>query len=100
MHRHPTAYFDPNCSNFFISYPNSSEGRVTLSDNIKIGKRVNDDRFKIAQVAMDVEIITIEIENRIADKLSGAVVCHVAAAINVVKVNLSGSKIFPTGQEM
>src|SRR5208337_2429346 len=68
--------------NFLGANPNAGKLWFPFSGDTPGCYRPDEDFFEVAEIAMNVCIIVLKIQNRIADQLAGAMVRHIPAAVD------------------
>ena len=74
------------------SDPHAGEPLDPSRGDAVVGGRANQDLFQISNVAVNVAPIGCEIDDRIADDLTGPVICNVAAAAGFVHLDTARSQ--------
>src|SRR5258708_5149051 len=93
VHRNPAAHLDPESGDLLASNPNSGEALIAIRGNPVLRQCPDDDFLKITQIPTDIEIVIIEIENWIADKLTRTMIRYVATAVYVEHFYAPGYKL-------
>jgi hypothetical protein len=100
MHRNPAAYFDADSRYFFPFDPNAGKAFFALRFNAVLQQRLDDDLFQTPEIAMDIGKVVVEIQNRIADDLTGPVVGYITTPINMKNLNTATPEFFLTSKKM
>src|SRR5207248_1232323 len=84
----------------FSARPDTGVGRVTLAGNPEIGEGVDQRLFDFSQIPVQILAMALEIDDRISHQLAGSVKCHVAAALDLEKLDAPGLQKLRRRDEM
>ncbi len=91
-----------DCGDFFASHPNTFIAFFwnPLRGNAKNSQRVDQTALDAIEIRMDVAFPFSQIENRIANKLAGAVIGNVAPAIGFEIIDAGSAPDFRAGKTL
>src|SRR2546423_2664600 len=85
--RHPVARMNPNRGDLFPASPDAGIGGVALAGDPEIGQCVDQRLLDLSQIPVQILPVPLEVDDRITDQLSGSVKRHVAAALDLEKLD-------------
>src|SRR6185436_12452115 len=85
VRRHPAAEMNSDGANLLAVHPNARAALQELAGDGKIGQCIDDGLLQRAYIRYYVALPSTEIEDRIRHQLTGAMICHIAAAVGVMK---------------
>ncbi len=80
----PTRDPHADCPDLLVADPNSRQAGDSRSGDAELRDRSNQHFFDVAHVAVNIAAVRFEVDDRVADKLAGPVIGHVAAAARFV----------------
>src|SRR5688500_8160729 len=97
---HPLARMHTDRCDLAASRPDAGLARPTTRDNPDPGQRPNERFLDLAEVPVQILPVTLEVENRVPDKLAGTMEGHVASTLDLKELGAPRSQQFRRGQEM
>ena len=82
--RDPARNPNPNRRHLLVSNPDAGQARDARSRNAEIRRGTNQHLFEIAHVAMHIAPIGLQVDDRIADDLPGAVIGDIAPSASML----------------
>ena len=83
MHRDPPAYTNPNTGDLAVFNPHSGEAFAAAGYDAEVGEGVHEGFLQDAQVGVQVLPVVLQVENGIADQLSGTVVGGLTTTVDL-----------------
>lgn len=89
----PTRDSHADGTDLLIADPNPSQAGYSRSSDAELREGSNQHLFDVAHVAVNIAAVRLEVDDGIADKLSGPVIGHVAATACFVNFNCFGLEL-------
>src|SRR5690625_751570 len=83
MHGNPSGTADSHCTDFFVSHPYPRKSFNPACPNTKISTSTNDSFFPRPEILMHVGEVVLQINNRISNQLSRAVIGNITAPVDM-----------------
>src|SRR5256885_4480187 len=83
----PLFHVNADARNLAAASPHPCEARIARGGNTEPRQRVDERLLERAEIPMQVLLVGLEVENRIADELSRPVKCHTPAALDLEHVD-------------
>ena len=100
MAGHPARDANADGGELLIADPHAGQAVNPVRIDAVVGRRANQHVFEIAHVAVHVAAIGFEIEDRVADDLTGAMIRDVTAAAGLVHVDAPSGEQIGRGENM
>lgn len=87
MHRYPARNPHTDRSQFFVTDPNTGQPIDPAGFDSEIAGSSDQYFFEVAHISADVTTIGGKFDDRISNQLAGAMICHIAAATCLEKLD-------------